>query len=137
MTDLDNTDSVSRRSMKADLWFQKDSFKDIDEDDDEGVDLDKLAETYVEKGKKVAEETKLANLKSGLKRKLEEDSSDDDSSDSDYDVENNVAPSTDKAGAKSNKKVGFEVVPEDPGVYIRILLNSLVLTLILQRFGWY
>ncbi|CAD0196819.1 unnamed protein product [Chrysodeixis includens] len=114
LTDLDNTDSVSRRSMKADLWFQKESFKDIDEDDDEGVDLDKLAETYVEKGKKVADEGKPANLKNGLKRKLDEDSSDDDSSDSDYDVEDNVAPSTGKAGAKASKKDGFEVVPEDP-----------------------
>lgn len=50
LTDLDDTDPVSKRSMKAELWFQKDSFKDIDEEDDEGVDLDKLAETYREKG---------------------------------------------------------------------------------------
>lgn len=50
LTDLDNTDPVSKRSMKAQLWFQKDTFKDIDEDDDEGVDLDKMAETYKEKG---------------------------------------------------------------------------------------
>lgn len=51
LTDLDNTDPISRRSMKAELWFQKDCFKDIDEEDDEGVDLDKLTETYTEKGK--------------------------------------------------------------------------------------
>ena len=51
LTDLDNTDPVSKRSMKAELWFQKDSFKDIDEEEDEGVDLDKLAESYREKGK--------------------------------------------------------------------------------------
>lgn len=51
MTDLDNTDPISKRSMKAELWFQKDSFKDIDEEDDEGVDLDRLAETYKDKGK--------------------------------------------------------------------------------------
>lgn len=50
LTDLDNTDPISRRSMKAELWFQKDSFKDIDEEDDEGADLDKLAEGFVEKG---------------------------------------------------------------------------------------
>lgn len=52
LTDLDNTDPVSKRSMKAELWFQKESFKDIDEEDDEGVDLDKLAESYREKGKR-------------------------------------------------------------------------------------
>lgn len=50
LTDLDNTDPVSRRSMKAELWFQKDCFKDIDEEDDEGVDMDKIATTYKEKG---------------------------------------------------------------------------------------
>lgn len=50
LTDLDNTDPISRRTMKAELWFQKESFKNVDEEDDEGVDLDKLAETYKEKG---------------------------------------------------------------------------------------
>lgn len=116
LTDLDNTDPVTRRSMKAELWFQKDSFKDIDEDDDEGVDLDKLAETYKEKGKKVAEDS-LTDDKRGMKRKLEDESSDDDSSDSDYDVEDNVAPATGKAGPDTSKKDGFEVVSQDPGVY--------------------
>lgn len=117
LTDLDNTDPVSRRSMKAELWFQKDSFQDIDEDDDEGVDLDKLVETYKEKGKKVAEDGITEDsANGGLKRKLDDDSSDDDSSDSDYDVEDNVAPAEGKAGAKSSKKDGFEVVSQDPGM---------------------
>lgn len=117
LTDLDNTDPISRRSMKAELWFQKDSFKDIDEDDDEGVDLDKLVETYKEKGKKVAEDGMTTDMKSGgLKRKLDDNSSDDDSSDSDYEVEDNVAPTAAKAGAKSSKKVDFEVVAQDPGM---------------------
>lgn len=52
LTDLDNRDTASKRSMKAELWFQKDCFKDLDEDDDEGVDLDKLAETFKKKGNK-------------------------------------------------------------------------------------
>ncbi|XP_034840211.1 pre-rRNA 2'-O-ribose RNA methyltransferase FTSJ3 [Maniola hyperantus] len=115
LTDLDNTDPVSKRSMKADLWFQKDSFKDIDEEDDEGVDLDKLAETYREKGKKVKDlptEDSLDSTKSGLKRK--HDDTDGDSSDSDYDVEDTVAPAANKSGAKTSKKDGFEVVAQDP-----------------------
>lgn len=58
LTDLDNRDPVSRREMKADLWFQKECFKDIDEDDDEGVDLDKLAESYTEKGENLSLEIK-------------------------------------------------------------------------------
>ncbi|XP_049867635.1 pre-rRNA 2'-O-ribose RNA methyltransferase FTSJ3 [Pectinophora gossypiella] len=115
LTDLDNTDPVSRRSMKAELWFQKDSFKDIDEDDDEGVDLDKLAESYKEKGKKVKVdlETSAKSETGALKRKRIESESSDDSSDSDYDVEDNVAP-TAAAGAKVSKKDGFEVVQQDP-----------------------
>ncbi|KOB79528.1 putative rRNA methyltransferase 3 [Operophtera brumata] len=63
LTDLDNTDPASRRSMKAELWFQKDCFKDIDEEDDEGVDLDKLVETYAEKD--------LKRLKKNLKMDAE------------------------------------------------------------------
>ncbi|XP_045491548.1 pre-rRNA 2'-O-ribose RNA methyltransferase FTSJ3 [Colias croceus] len=118
LTDLDDTDPVSRRSMKAELWFQKDSFKDIDDEDDEGVDLDKLAATYKKKGKKVAENAViLSDQKNGVKRKkVESESSDDsdDSGDSDYDVEENVAPDTQKTGAKSAQKDGFEVVSQDP-----------------------
>ncbi|XP_047988308.1 pre-rRNA 2'-O-ribose RNA methyltransferase FTSJ3 [Leguminivora glycinivorella] len=121
LTDLDNRDPVSKRSMKAELWFQKDVFKDIEEEDDEGVDLDKLAETYKEKGKTVANElmeTDDAPTR-GSKRKQsdlesdDDDDDDDDSSDSEYEVEKNVAPSTGKAG-KGGKKDGFEVVSQDP-----------------------
>lgn len=118
LTDLDNTDPVSKRSKKAELWFQKDSFKDIDEDEDEGVDLDKLVETFKEKGKKVAEETVSNITKSNIrKRKLEDDdeSSDDDSSESDYDVDENVVPTSGKSGAKASTKDGFEVVSQDAG----------------------
>ncbi|KAG6442584.1 hypothetical protein O3G_MSEX002500 [Manduca sexta] len=119
LTDLDNTDPVSKRSMKAELWFQKDSFKDLDEDDDEGVDLDKLAESYKEKGKEVVGDTIATTREDGksggVKRKISDaESSDDDSSDSDYDVEDNVGTAASGAGAKSNQKDGFEVVPQDP-----------------------
>ncbi|CAH2264036.1 pre-rRNA 2'-O-ribose RNA methyltransferase FTSJ3 [Pararge aegeria] len=118
LTDLDNTDPISKRSMKAELWFQKDSFKDIDEEDDEGVDLDKLAETYREKGKKVKDlssEDSLDATKTGKKRKHDDtESSDGDTTDSDYDVEDNVSPATNKSGAKTSKKDGFEVVAQDP-----------------------
>ncbi|CAH0406467.1 unnamed protein product [Chilo suppressalis] len=117
LTDLDNTDPVSRRSMKAELWFQKDCFKNIDEEDDEGVDLDKIAKSFKEKGKKVSEEIEKSEQKQtqlGSKRKLTDiESSDDNSSDSDYDVEDTVAPGIQKVGAKSEKKDDFEVVSQD------------------------
>ncbi|CAH2073823.1 unnamed protein product, partial [Iphiclides podalirius] len=116
LTDLDNTDPMSKRSMKAELWFQKDSFKEIDEDDDEGVDLDKLAETYRQKGKKVPEDNTYSPAeKVSIKKLLEktENSESDDSSESDYDVEDSIAPVT-KASGKSSKKDSFEVVSQDP-----------------------
>ncbi|CAG4989562.1 unnamed protein product [Parnassius apollo] len=117
LTDLDDTDPVSKRSMKAELWFQKDSFKDIDEDDDEGVDLDKLAETYRQKGKKVPED-KIMNpaVKNvNAKQKLDKsESSESESSDSDYDVEDTVAPESGTVSGKNTKKDGFEVVSQDP-----------------------
>ncbi|XP_068629858.1 pre-rRNA 2'-O-ribose RNA methyltransferase FTSJ3 [Battus philenor] len=110
LTDLDNTDPLSKRSMKAELWFQKDSFKDIDEDDDEGVDLDKIAETFKNKGKKLPEE--IFQPKDSLKRKLDESESE--SSDSDYDVEENITPAKETVSTKATKKDGFEVVSQDP-----------------------
>lgn len=114
LTDLDNTDPVSKRTMKAQLWFEKDSFKNIDEEADEGIDLDKLTETFKEKGKKVIEDVESKKQTSALKRKLSDnESSDDDSSDSDYDVEENVTPSASSAGPKAGKE-GFEVVSQDP-----------------------
>ncbi|KAL4710726.1 hypothetical protein ACJJTC_004371 [Scirpophaga incertulas] len=115
LTDLDNSDPVTKRSMKAELWFQKDCFKEIDEEEDEGVDLDKIAKTYKEKGKKVSEESVpiVIQNRNNLKRKLA-DSSDNDSSDSDYDVEDTVVPNTNNTGSKAIKKDGFEVVSQDP-----------------------
>ncbi|XP_063531073.1 pre-rRNA 2'-O-ribose RNA methyltransferase FTSJ3 [Cydia strobilella] len=120
LTDLDNRDPVSKRSMKAELWFQKDVFKDIEEEDDEGVDLDKLVETYKEKGKTIANELMETDdaPSRGSKRKQsdlgsdDDDDDDDESSDSEYEVEKNVAPSTGKAG-KGGKKDSFEVVSQD------------------------
>ncbi|KPJ06116.1 Putative rRNA methyltransferase 3 [Papilio machaon] len=115
LTDLDDTDPISKRSMKADLWFQKDSFKDIDEDEDEGIDLDKLAETYRQKGKKVSEENLSSTTGKGMKRKSDKsESSESDSSDSDYDIEDNVTPANGPDSGKTNKKDGFEVVSQDP-----------------------
>ncbi|CAF4771484.1 unnamed protein product [Pieris macdunnoughi] len=114
LTDLDDTDPVSRRSMKAELWFQKDSFKDIDNEEDEGVDLDKLAATHKKKGKKVAD-SNISDLGSQKRMKRKQSDSESSSDDSEYDVEENVAPSVESAGNKSGKgKDGFEVVSQDP-----------------------
>ncbi|CAK1551997.1 unnamed protein product [Leptosia nina] len=115
LTDLDNTDPVSRRSAKAELWFQKDSFKEINDEDDEGVDLDKLAATFKGKGKKVTDDTQL-DKQTGKTKKSDNDSSSESGDDSDYDVEENLAPNVNKAAAGSNKekKDGFEVVSQDP-----------------------
>lgn len=115
LTDLDNTDPVYWKSLKTELWFEKDSFKDIDEEEDESVDLDKLAESYREKGKKVKIDQETDAKASGIKRKQGADeSSDEESSDSDYDVDENVTAPESKSGAKSSKKDGFEVVAQDP-----------------------
>ncbi|XP_059054381.1 pre-rRNA 2'-O-ribose RNA methyltransferase FTSJ3 [Achroia grisella] len=122
LTDLDNTDPVSKRTLKAELWFQKDCFNEMDEESDEGVDLDKMVETYKEKGKKVSEDTDIATTQSknfSMKRRLSDteksdDDDSDDTSDSDYDVEETVNPSNGKGGNRTGRKDGFEVVSQDP-----------------------
>ncbi|GBP69934.1 pre-rRNA processing protein FTSJ3 [Eumeta japonica] len=121
LTDLDDTDPVSKRSLKAELWFQKDAFKEFDEDEDEGVDLDKLVENYKQKGKTVAENAlaDVSNIKT-TKKSVREETSDEnssDSSDSDYDMEQSAPlPISDGPSPKIDKKNknSFEVVKQDP-----------------------
>lgn len=60
-------------------------------------------------------------MKKSRGKKSEEklESSENESSDSDYDVEDNVGPIT--SSTKNSKKNGFEVVSQDPGIFINIL----------------
>lgn len=53
LTDLDPRDKSVKRLKKAERWFDNDIFKSIGYDEDEDVELNKLAESYIKKGAKV------------------------------------------------------------------------------------
>lgn len=61
--DLDHRDKDAKRQQRVQMWFEKDTLKDIGEADEEDMDLDKLQSDYRRKGVKVLGEAaeKLAD----------------------------------------------------------------------------
>ncbi|KAL3267711.1 hypothetical protein HHI36_006842 [Cryptolaemus montrouzieri] len=123
ITDLDYRDKDEKRAHKAQLWFERDVFKNLINESDEDADLDRTINEYKKKGAKVIgedDDEKENDGKQGKKRKIKEvesakdgndldrfgtasDISDSDT-DSDYDVETAHKP------INNAKKDGFEVV---------------------------
>lgn len=115
-------DRKSRKEMKADVWFDKDVFKGIEEDDDlEEADVEAAIDTIKKKGGKLPEKKqakKSKTVKAAAAPVKEGESSDDESTDdssedeSDFD-ENEHYPYRKQKTAKkaSGEKDGFEVVP--------------------------
>lgn len=114
LTDLDFRDKETKRAHKAALWFQKDVFKNLENEDDADYELDKIIEQYKKKGGHVLGEEKKVQEKVSeekkRKRKISENTENDDSN-SDYDMEEMMAPN--KTLKKISGKDGFEVVPQE------------------------
>ncbi|KAI4475588.1 hypothetical protein M0804_014214 [Polistes exclamans] len=116
LTDLDHRDKKTKRIHRAQLWFEKDVFKNLEDEKDEDFELDKMIETYKKKGGKiVGEERKEMEQEDG-----DDDDDDDtnvesnvenDDTDSNYDVEEMMAPN--KQVKKIGGKDGFEVVSKE------------------------
>lgn len=64
ITDLDYRDKDSKRLQKAQLWFEKDAFKEMSKtaEGDQDLDLDKLVKSYKKKGIEVIGESDKPNL---------------------------------------------------------------------------
>ncbi|KAL1450908.1 hypothetical protein WDU94_003219 [Cyamophila willieti] len=56
LTKLDNRTQLDRRVAKANMWFDKDVFKNVEKEDDEDFELDKIATILKEKGKTVRDQ---------------------------------------------------------------------------------
>ncbi|XP_044754113.1 pre-rRNA 2'-O-ribose RNA methyltransferase FTSJ3 [Coccinella septempunctata] len=122
ITDLDYRDKEQKKTQKAQMWFERDVFKNLIDEVDEDEDIERTISEYKRKGIKVIgeenDDDKEKDKGNSRKRKLEEtqqknglenfsDESDDDDStdsDSDYDIETAHKP------VNNSKKDGFEIV---------------------------
>lgn len=117
LTDLDFRDKKAKRIHKAELWFEKDAFKNLENEDDEDYELDKMIELYKKKGGHVlGEEEKVQNHThdENRKRKRKDSENSEDKSNSDYDMEEMMS---DKKAKKIDGKDGFKIVSRDEGEY--------------------
>lgn len=109
ITDLDNRDKKTKKIHKAQLWFEKDVFKNLENEDDADFELDKMVEAFKNKGGKIIGDEQANDVKPSVEVKNEDDS------DSDYDME---IMAKDKKVKKVGGVDGFEVVAKNAREYI-------------------
>lgn len=105
ITDLDPRDKKTKKEQKADMWFERDVFKNLENEKVEDIEIDKMLEIYKKKGGVIIGD------KSQSKNKKEE--SEDSDYDSDYDVNEVLAPEI--KSKKIRGKDGFEIVAKETG----------------------
>ncbi|KYN16784.1 PREDICTED: pre-rRNA processing protein FTSJ3 [Trachymyrmex cornetzi] len=110
LTDLDFRDKETKRAHKAALWFEKDIFKNLENENDADYELDKMIEQYKKKGGHVLGEEKKMQTKVDEEKKRKRKISENGDTNSDYDVEEMMAPN--KKLKKIGGKDGFEIVPQ-------------------------
>ncbi|CAH1405530.1 unnamed protein product [Nezara viridula] len=126
LTDLDPRDKETKRVHKAQLWFEKDVFKDLEKDEDEEFELEEMAKNVVKKGasliSKAKTEQAIAKIKpdkSQTKVKAETDSDEglsdgpDDSSSDDSGSDFEIEQPPSKVKKVPGKDGGYEIVPKD------------------------
>lgn len=138
VTDLDYRDKNTKRVSKAELWFEKDAFKDIAKMDeiDEDMDLDRLVHSYKKKGVNVTgedhkietEEKDLSGLGKKAKRRARHEEKNEkkaeSSDDSDSSDDENMPP-----GAGNNDDI--EVIPKQKKIKLNeeeLALGQLLIT---------
>ncbi|XP_078047250.1 pre-rRNA 2'-O-ribose RNA methyltransferase FTSJ3 [Augochlora pura] len=127
LTDLDNRDKKTKRIYKAELWFQKDIFKNLEDEKDEDLELDKMVEEYKKRGGRIIGETstnsgkeKKVNKVNTIMDEVENDddvyNSEDADSGSDYDMDEMMVSNKKDKKKKVGGKNGFEIVSKSTDI---------------------
>lgn len=112
LTDLDFRDKETKKIHKAELWFERDLFKNCENDDDEDYEINRMIEQYKRKNRGFGEDEQVKHHVEKEKRKRKISESDD--AKSDYDVEEMMEYSNKKTKMIGGKN-GFEVVSREKG----------------------
>lgn len=117
LTDLDPRDKKSKKVSKAELWFERDIFKNILDETTEELEINNMIENYKAKGGKIIgdDDAESSGNDEKVKRDDEDDDDDDDDDDTDSDSDYDAAEMNEPE-AKSKKvggKDGFEVVSKE------------------------
>lgn len=103
ITDLDYRDKDQKRAHKAELFFERDVFKNLIDEKDEDADLDKMVADYRRKGKKILGEEEPKESKKNKSESTDSDYSSDESDTEseaeDYDIEKEYGNMQKKGGA--------------------------------------
>lgn len=113
LTDLDFRDKKTKKIHKAQLWFEKDVFKNLEDENDADYELDKMVEVYKKKGGEVLGQGKKEEESNETKRTQKRKISESVDTDSDYDVEEAMAPK--RKVTNVGGKDGFEIVSRETG----------------------
>ncbi|XP_058807156.1 pre-rRNA 2'-O-ribose RNA methyltransferase FTSJ3 [Phymastichus coffea] len=120
ITDLDHRDKKSKKLAKAELFFDRDIFKDIEDERLDNIEIDKMIEVHKKKGGIIIGDNDKVTKKRKTKNKEDDDNDDsgtedNDDKDSDYDSDYNVneVMRPEKKAKKIGGKDGFEVVSAD------------------------
>ncbi|XP_033118880.1 pre-rRNA 2'-O-ribose RNA methyltransferase FTSJ3-like [Anneissia japonica] len=153
MVDLEQEDKSSRLERQTNLWFDKEIFSGLENDEDEDYEISQMTEHYKKEGGSILERKKRQSKKHKITKDEEsyssEEEQEDDSdgeddkiqkkngpvisgeisgdSDSDYDDEVLVNSKEEKSTKKAKKRKSFEVVPAEGPVPRQLDPQSLAL----------
>ncbi|XP_017474813.1 PREDICTED: pre-rRNA processing protein FTSJ3 [Rhagoletis zephyria] len=130
----DFRDKDTKRQQRVQLWFEKDNLQQIDTDDDEDYDLDRLASEYKSKGVAVLGETqknsdtvKLALGKKSKRRARHDNSKEASSSESCEDSDSDATVEDDGEKNGNTKKAASNMAKEPNAKKIRLSEEELAL----------